>query len=395
MPENFDVIIIGAGASGLMCAVEAGHRGRKVLVIDHYEKPGQKLLITGGGRCNFTNRQVGADHYLSGIPMFCKSALSRFSPQDFIAVLDQNRIAYSERAHGQLFCNGSAREILNFLVNECSKNAVQLRSGCTIKQIQHVADPQAFKLLTSKGEITCKALVVATGGLSYPEIGASPFGLQIAQQFGLQVVPTAPGLVPFTLNPEDKERLKNLPGIAVEAIVSFKQHSFRENVLFTHRGLSGPAILQISSYWQPGCEISINMLPDVDLVEVFVVQARERPLVRVKTVVADYLPKRLVEAFIPSALAEKALAKTGLANFKKIAALIQVWKIKPAGTEGYRTAEVTLGGVDCREISSKTFAAHKVPGLYFIGEVLDVTGWLGGYNLQWAWSSGWCAGQFV
>ncbi len=428
LAEKFDVIIIGAGASGLMCAAEAGKRGRRVLVVDHAAKPGQKLLVTGGGRCNFTNRQVDVHNFISRVPKFCKSALSRFSPRHFIAMLEKKRIAYGERSHGQLFCTGNASQILDMLLEECHVNGVVMRFGCHIHQIIPMINETAssgpkekfvsgsasknigqsaaaqtagksefkrFSLLTSKGEFESASLVIASGGLSFPETGASGFGIKVAEQFELQVVPVVPGLVPLTLNPQDKEKLATLSGIAVEAVVSCERQSFRENVLFTHRGLSGPAILQISSYWRPGGEISINFLPDIDLVEAFSRKKLESSLTRVKTVVAEYLPRRLVEALLPETTAEKPLAKTSLVRFKEISAIVQGYKVKPAGSEGYRTAEVMLGGVDCSEISSKTFAAHKVAGLYFIGEILDVTGWLGGYNLQWAWSSGWCAGQFV
>lgn len=413
-----------------MCAAEAGKRGRRVLVLDHAAKPGQKLLVTGGGRCNFTNRQVDVNNFVSRVPKFCKSALSRFSPHHFIAMLEKKRIAYAERAHGQLFCTGNASQILDMLLVECQNNGVVMRYGCHIHQVislitetatgvpeekfvpgrvsKNIGQNQAateaatgkselkrFSLLTSKGEFECASLVIASGGLSLPETGASGFGIKVAEQFGLQVVPVAPGLVPLTLNPQDKERLAPLSGIAVEALVTCERQSFRENVLFTHRGLSGPAILQISSYWRPGIEISINFLPDIDLVDAFSRKKLESPLTRVKTVVAGFLPRRLVEALLPEKIAEMPLAGASLVRLKEISSSVQGFKLMPAGSEGYRTAEVTLGGVDCREISSKTFAAHKVAGLFFIGEVLDVTGWLGGYNLQWAWSSGWCAGQFV
>ncbi|MBU1107015.1 MAG: NAD(P)/FAD-dependent oxidoreductase [Candidatus Riflebacteria bacterium] len=397
MAEIFDVIIVGAGASGLMCAIEAGRRGRTVLLVDHASKPGQKLLITGGGRCNFTNRQIDVNNFISRIPRFCKSALTRFSQNDFIKLLEKNQIKYSEREHGQLFCTGSARQILDMLVQDCHRNGVTLRTDCMISQINHAAksDGQNFTLSTSKGELLCQALVVATGGLSLPETGASNFGLKLAEQFALEVVSPTPGLVPLTLQPADKQISSVLSGIAIDAVVSYKRQNFRENLLFTHRGLSGPAALQISLYWQPGSEISINMLPDLDLIAAFTRRKSENPLLRVKTVVAEYLPKRMVETMISPETGEKPLANTSLATFNEIAERLQHWKIIPAGTEGYRTAEVTVGGVSCHEVSSKTFAAHKVPGLYFIGEVLDVAGWLGGYNLQWAWSSGWCAGQYA
>lgn len=283
------------------------------------------------------------------------------------------------------------------LLQYCHKNRVILRTNTKISHLRNLTDGDGmnFSLSTNKGELLCQSLVVATGGLSLPETGTSNFGFKIAEQFALEVEPSAPGLVPLTLHPPDKNKLTVLSGIAIDAVVSSERHSFRENLLFTHRGLSGPAILQISLYWQPGSEISINMLPEVDLVAAFSERKRENPRLRVKTVIAEYLPKRLVETFIAPAIGEKPLANTSLTTFNEITDCLQHWKIKPAGTEGYRTAEVTIGGVSCREVSSKTFATHKIPGLYFIGEVLDVAGWLGGYNLQWAWSSGWCAGQYV
>lgn len=401
---KFDVIVVGAGASGLMCAAEAAKRSRRVLVLEHAAKPGQKLLITGGGRCNFTNRQVDIHNFVSQVPRFCKSALSRFSPNDFIGKLEKRQIKYAERSHGQLFCKGHASDILNMLLDDCRQNGVTIRYGGAIEKIAHSAGADdsivasgadRFSVVAAGETFVCSSLVIASGGLSLPETGASNFGLKVAEQFMLKVVPVAPGLVPLTLQPTDKEKLGLLAGIAVEAIVSYEKQHFRENVLFTHRGLSGPAILQISSYWRPGREIMINFLPHIDLVARLDKAKQLNPLTRVKTVIGEMLPKRLVEALLPANDAERPLANIGLARLKDIAAAVQNFKIMPAGTEGYRTAEVTRGGIDCSEVSSKTFAAHKVAGLYFIGEILDVTGWLGGYNLQWAWSSGWCAGQYV
>jgi predicted Rossmann fold flavoprotein len=394
LTEKTDVIIIGAGASGLMCSIEAGKRHRKVLVIDHAKKPGRKILMSGGGHCNFTNYHINADHYISHNPHFCKSALSRYTPWDFLTLVQKHHIAFSEKAHGQLFCDGSSRDILNMLLSECEKAGVSFLLNSKIEKIERLGGHH-FKVYSSGGNYICQSLVVATGGLSIPAIGASPLGYEIAEQFHIKVWPQRAGLVPFTLQPKDKEKLSTLSGIGVDAVVKSKRQSFGENVLFTHRGLSGSAILQMSSYWQPGEELTINLLPKIDLVAVLKEQQQQRPRRKVKSVLAEYLPKRLVATMVKSDLAESPLRTISHNRFKEISAQLQQWTIKPSGTEGYRTAEVTLGGVDCNAISSKTMEAHQVAGLFFIGEVLDVSGWLGGYNLQWAWSSGWCAGQYV
>jgi hypothetical protein len=389
-----DVIIIGAGAAGLMCAIEAGKRGRNVLVLDQGNKPGRKILMSGGGRCNFTNYDVSPQNYLSHNPHFVKSALSRFTQWDFLALINQYQIPFHERDHGQLFCDNSAKDILDMLLEENRKVGVRIQLKTEIEKI-HKLDDGAYSLKTSQGDFMCHSLVIATGGLSIPTMGSSPFGYRIAEQFGIHVWPTQAGLVPFTLQPTDKERYSALTGIAIDAIVTNSRTSFRENILFTHRGLSGPAILQISSYWQPGETVTINLLPDNDLVDEFKQAQQQHPQQQIKTVLGKHLPKRIVTAFIPEAQQEKTLANTSHKEFEAIAHTLQQWQIKPAGTEGYRTAEVTTGGVDCDAISSKTLEAKEVAGLFFIGEVLDVTGWLGGYNFQWAWASGWCAGQYV
>ena len=394
MTEKTDVIIIGAGASGLMCAIEAGKRCRKVLVIDHAKKPGQKILMSGGGRCNFTNYTIDADKYISHNPHFCKSALSRYTQWDFLTWVQKHHIAFSEKANGRLFCNGSSHNILNMLLFECRQAGISFQFNSDIEKIEHPGD-RHFEVASSRGNYGCQSLVVATGGLTMPTIGASPLGYKIAEQFHIKVWPRRAGLVPFTLQPKDKEKLSTLSGIGVDTVVSTKQQSFRESILFTHRGLSGYAILQISSYWQPGEDISINLLPEIDLVDVLKEQQRQRPRRKVKSVLAEYLPRRLVAVMVKSDLAESLLGTISHSQFKEISAQLQQWIIKPGGTEGYRTAEVTLGGVDCDAISSKTMEARQVAGLFFTGEVLDVSGWLGGYNLQWAWSSGWCAGQVV
>ena len=389
-----DVIIIGAGASGLMCAMAAGRRHRRVVVLDHAKKPGQKIIMSGGGRCNFTNTGVEADNFISHNPHFVKSALSRFSQWDVLEMIDRHHIPYHERDHGQLFCNNSSGDILEMLLKECKKVKVDIRLDITIDKISQMEDG-GFSVSTSRGRFKAKSMVVATGGLSIPGAGASPLGYRIAEQFNIKVWPTRPGLVPFTLHPPDKEKLSGLPGVSVDATVTVGHHSFRENILFTHRGLSGPAILQISSMWPPGDDVCINLLPDINLEEALKKAQSTSPKRKVKSLLADFLPKRLVAAMVDESLADQALHALSHNKFKIIAQNLHQWQLKPGGTEGYRTAEVTLGGVDCNAVSSKTMEARQVKGLFFTGEVLDVTGWLGGYNLQWAWSSGWCAGQYV
>ena len=387
-----DVIIIGAGASGLMCAIEAGKRGRKVLVLEHANKAGKKILMSGGGRCNFTNYSIEPNNYISHNPHFCKSALSRYSQWDFLALIGRYQILFHERDHGQLFCDESAKDILNMLLAECDKVGVVVQLNTRIDLVDRLADQ--FYLMTSNGSFTCLSLVVATGGLSIPKMGATPFGYKIAQQFGINVLPTSAGLVPFTLQPEDKEKFSVLSGIAVPCVVSNKIQSFSENVLFTHRGLSGPAILQISSYWRAGEEIVINLLPQVNLDSELRAKRQQKIKNKLKTILEGYLPKCLISSFLPEDLLDLSLQDVSDKQIQLVADQLRNWTIKPNGTEGYLTAEVTSGGVDCDAVSSKTMESRQVPGLYFIGEVLDVTGWLGGYNFQWAWSSAWCAGQY-
>jgi predicted Rossmann fold flavoprotein len=377
-----------------MCAIEAGKRGRKVTVLDHANKPGKKILMSGGGRCNFTNTDISAANYISHNPHFCKSALSRYTQWDFIALVNAYRIAYHERDLGKLFCDISAKDILNMLLAECEKVNVDIRLNCNIETTGKTND-SGFSLRTSLGEFQGSSLVIASGGLSIPKMCASPLGYKIAAAFGHHIWPTTAGLVPFTLQPQDKSILAELSGIAVHCTVSNARIQFSENILFTHRGLSGPAILQISSYWQPGEAININLLPEIDIAEQLKARQSARPNIQLKTVLGEHLPKRLVAALLGEDSANTPLQALSHARFKEIAQQFQHWQIKPNGTEGYRTAEVTLGGVDCNELSSKTMESGKVAGLYFIGEVVDVTGWLGGYNFQWAWSSGWCAGQVV
>lgn len=388
-----DVIIIGAGASGLMCAVEAGKRGRQVIIMDHANKAGKKILMSGGGRCNFTNYSIDPGNFISNNPHFCKSALSRYTQWDFLGLIERYQIPYHEREHGQLFCNDSAKDILNILLAECTDAGVAVQLNTRIESIERTAG--RFYLKTGYGTVSSQSLVVATGGLSIPKMGATPLGYQIAQQFGINILPTRAGLVPFTLQQEDKDKFSPLSGIAVPCIVSNNRQSFNENILFTHRGLSGPAVLQISSYWRAGEEVVINLLSQISLDTELKSLRRKKINNIVKTILDGYLPKRLISCLLPDELLNVSLQDLSDRQIEQIAGQLHHWTIKPNGTEGYRTAEVTVGGVDCDALSSKTMASKQVPGLYFIGEVVDVTGWLGGYNFQWAWSSGWCAGQYV
>jgi len=393
-----DVLIIGASAAGLMCAIEAGKRQRKVLVIDHANKAGKKILMSGGGRCNFANYQVGAHNFLSHNPHFCKSALSRFTQWDFISMVERYGIPYHEREHGQLFCNDSAKDILNMLLEECQRAEVRVQLDTSVGEIKKNSDGRFQVNIENRlqSAVTdCQSLVVASGGLSIPKMCASPIGYRIAEQFGINVRATRAGLVPFTLHEADKQRFAELAGIAVESVVSNNRARFRENILFTHRGLSGPAILQISSYWQPGESVTINLLPDNHVAELLTVARQTEASKKLKTILTQWLPKRLVVALIDDALLENPLQHLNQEQIQLVSDAIHQWALRPNGTEGYRTAEVTLGGVDCDALSSKTMECQNVAGLYFIGEVLDVTGWLGGYNFQWAWSSGWCAGQYA
>ncbi|MEE9339261.1 MAG: NAD(P)/FAD-dependent oxidoreductase [Methylococcaceae bacterium] len=392
--QKTDVVVIGAGASGLMCAIEAGKRGRRVLVLDSANKPGKKILMSGGGRCNFTNYSIEPENFISQNPHFCKSALSRFTQWDFLALIDQYNIPFHERRHGQLFCNDSAKDILNMLLAECEIAQVTIQLNCTILEITQLSDNK-FQLKTDKKIIQCQSLVTATGGLSIPKMGATAFGYQIANQFNINIQPVSAGLVPFTLQPNDKDSFSKLSGIAVPCAVSNERQTFTENILFTHRGLSGPVILQISSYWQVGERITVNFLPNKNVISLLKEKRSEKTKNQVKNILSDFLPKRLLEVLIDQKLLTISIQDISNQQMSEIANNIEQWKIKPSGTEGYRTAEVTLGGVDCTAISSKTMESNSVSGLYFIGEVVDVTGWLGGYNFQWAWSSGWCAGQYV
>lgn len=390
---QYDVIIIGAGASGLMTAIEASKRSRKVLVLDHANKAGKKILMSGGGRCNFTNMSIDADNYLSRNPHFCKSALSRYSQWDFIAWVERYNIPYHERDHGQLFCDRSAKDILSMLLRECRQYGVSIQLNTAVTRI--TSQKSGFRLETTQGCYVCQSLVIASGGLSIPKMGATPFGYQIATQFSLPIVPTHAGLVPLTWQDCDKQRFAPLSGIAVPAVVRFGNHVFRENMLFTHRGLSGPVILQISSYWRPGESITIDLLPDLDFPYWLQQQQQKRPDSLLITVLAKQLPKKLLKTLLAEDVAGIPLKRLQAVPIQKLAEQLQNWRVKPNATEGYRTAEVTVGGVDCDALSSKTMECKTVPGLYFVGEVVDVSGWLGGYNFQWAWSSGWCAGHYV
>ncbi len=391
--HSFDVIVLGAGAAGLMAAIEAGKRGRAVLVIEKAKKPAEKIRISGGGRCNFTNLHCSPANYLSNNPRFCVSALKRYTQQDFIARVEAAGIAWHEKTLGQLFCDGSAQQIIDLLLGDCAAAGVELRTETTVTRVEKQGD--RFHVATDKGDVDCASLVVATGGPSIPKMGATGFAYDLAQQFGLKVVPPRPALVPFTFDPAVLEKLKPLSGVSTEAVVTCGKVSFREALLFTHRGLSGPAILQISSYWRPGDEISLDLLPGRDAFEELRRARSEKPKQELHTFLSELLPKRLAQMLCEESGLDGRLADLSDKKLRQIAELLNRWRLKPGGTEGYRTAEVTAGGVDTGEISSKTFEAKQVPGLYFIGECLDVTGWLGGYNFQWAWSSGHAAGQVI
>ena len=389
--EAFDVVIIGAGAAGLMCALTAGQRGRKVLLLDHLDKVGAKILISGGGRCNFTNLHCAPDRFLSANPHFHKSALDRNTQHDFIALVERHRIPYHEKTLGQLFCDGSARAIVAMLLAECAAGHVDVRVGHSVTDISRGDN---FRIETDKGTFTAASLVLATGGLSIPKMGATGFTYDIARRFGLRTTETLPGLVPLTATPEALGVGEVLSGISLDAIASCGSQSFRENILFTHRGLSGPAILQISSYWREGETISLDLTPELDAEAFLKERKRARPKAEPKTILAELFPARLAHALAGS-LPHETMANIPDRTLGTFAARLRHWEVKPTGSEGYAKAEVTVGGIDTRDLSSKTMEARGVPGLYVIGEAVDVTGWLGGYNFQWAWSSGWCAGQFV
>ena len=391
--EQFDVIIIGAGAAGLFCAAQAGQRGRRVLLLDNGKKPGRKILMSGGGRCNFTNLYTEPAAYLSHNPHFCKSALARYTQWDFIDLVNRHGIAWHEKTLGQLFCDDAAQQIVDLLLAECDKGNVTLRLRSEVLSVAR--DESGYALQLNGSTVQAEKLVIASGGLSMPGLGASPFGYKIAEQFGLSVFPTRAALVPFTLHKPLLEQLQTLSGVALETTIDAQDGTrFKEAMLFTHRGLSGPAVLQISSYWQPGEFVTIDLSPATPLEAFLTAQREAHPNLSLKNSLAKILPKRLVEVLQAlKVVPDITLKQLNSKQQTELAQTLHAWRIQPNGTEGYRTAEVTLGGVDTTQLSSKTMEARAVPGLYFIGEVADVTGWLGGYNFQWAWSSAWACAQ--
>jgi predicted Rossmann fold flavoprotein len=391
--NSYDVIILGAGAAGLMCAGIAGQRGRSVLLLEQARHPGEKIRISGGGRCNFTNLHASPANFLSDNPRFCHSALSGYTQADFIALVENYGIAWHEKTRGQLFCDGSSRQIIDLLLEECRKGRVQLRLGA---KISAVAKAEAgFVVMSDQGEFRCRSLVVATGGPSIPKMGSSGFGYKIAEQFGLAIVPPRAALVPLTFDAALLAQFKDLSGVSVDAVVSCDKTSFDEALLFTHRGLSGPAILQISSYWREGHDLVIDLAPGTDVLAALKRQRGDHPRQEMATVLAGYLPKRLAKTIADQVGGPERIADFSDKLLSNVAAATKQWRVRPNGTEGYRTAEVTLGGVDTAGLSSKTFESRSIPGLYFIGEVVDVTGHLGGFNFQWAWSSAVAAGRNI
>nr|WP_283255907.1 NAD(P)/FAD-dependent oxidoreductase [Dyella humicola] len=387
-----DVLIIGAGAAGLMCAIAAGQRGRRVLVVDHANKVGKKILMSGGGRCNFTNLGVTPASYLSANPHFAKSALARYTPSDFIALVEKHRIAYHEKELGQLFCDDSSKQIVRMLLDECHEAGVRIETSCGVERVRR--SQEGFSVITARGEVHAESLVVASGGLSIPSMGATGLGYDIARQFGHAVLPVRAGLVPLTLSGKHQEHYQDLAGVALPAVEArVGKRSFRAGMLFTHRGISGPAILQISSYWQAGDDLRIDLLPDQDAAAWLQSQRVARPAAELKNVLADVLPKRLAQRLCELWFESRPMRQYREGELANIGAQLHDWPIVASGTEGYRTAEVTLGGVDTDGLSSSTMQSKLVPGLFFIGEVVDVTGWLGGYNFQWAWASGQAAGE--
>lgn len=393
MIRQVDVLIIGAGAAGMMCAIEAGKRGRSVIIVDHAAAPGEKIRISGGGRCNFTNLNAAPQNYISSNPHFCISALRRYTQRDFIGLVDRYGIAWHEKTLGQLFCDGSAKQIIDLLVTEMNRAGVELRLRTTADAIERSAEGYVVDLA---GEhVRCASLVVACGGKSIPKMGATGFGYDIARQFGLKLTETRPALVPLTFDDNTLAPLKPLSGISVDAVVSHGKTKFMEAMLFTHRGLSGPSILQISSFWREGDTISVAMLPGVKVFDALRAARTRNGRQALQTALGELLPKRLAQLIAESSRIEGHLADLSDKQLLAVEKAVNDWQVKPAGSEGYRTAEVTLGGVDTDGLNQKTMEAKSAKGLYFIGEVVDVTGWLGGYNFQWAWSSGWVAGQAV
>ncbi|MXN44482.1 aminoacetone oxidase family FAD-binding enzyme [Shinella kummerowiae] len=391
MAERRDVVIIGAGAAGMMCAIEAGRRGRRVLVLDHAKAPGEKIRISGGGRCNFTNIHAGPKNFLSANPHFCKSALARYSPRDFLDLVERHRIAWHEKTLGQLFCDNSAKDIIAMLLAEMKAVGAELRLSTAVSAVDH--DGHSFRVVTENGVVEAASLVIATGGKSIPKMGATGFAYRIAEQFGLPLVETRAGLVPLTLDPATLAAHDGLPGVAVDVIARHGKTEFREAALFTHRGLSGPAILQISSYWREGEEIALHICPDVDFASVIAAARRQNGRQAMQTVLAEHMPKKLAQLLVNDLGINGSLAEQSGRSVEALIQKLRDWRMRPPGSEGYRTAEVTLGGIDTAALDSRSMAAKTVPGIYFIGEAVDVTGWLGGYNFQWAWASGHAAGQ--
>ena len=393
MSLSYDVIIIGAGAAGLMAAIEAGKRGRKVIVVDHSKKIGEKIRISGGGRCNFTNLHTEPSKFLSNNPKFVRSALSQYTQQDFINLIKKHNIKFHEKKLGQLFCDQSAQQIVEMLLAECEQANVEIKKEFNVKDVSKYKDQ--YLIISEQDTYSCESLVIATGGLSIPKIGATDFGYKIAKKFNLDVIETLPGLVPLTFNEKILNICKELTGLSVEAIVSFKKTLFQEGMLFTHRGLSGPSILQISSYWKMGQNININLLPKLNVYNFLEEKKKSNPKQDISTIISDLLPKRLAQIICNENKVSGNIWEISNKALREISEAINTWVIKPIGSEGYRTAEVTLGGVNTNELSSQTMMSNKHKGLFFIGEVVDVTGHLGGYNFQWAWSSGYVAGKYV
>lgn len=386
--QKYDAIIIGAGAAGLFCAIEAGKRGRKILIIEHNNQPGRKILISGGGRCNFTNKNVKPENFISNNPHFCKSALARFTPQNFIELVKKYRIEFYEKKLGQLFCRESSRQIVEMLLKECEKADVEIRLNCSVKSVNKTG---GFEIETDHGNFISENLVIASGGLSFPKIGASSFGYEIAKQFGLKIISTRPSLVPLVF--ADDQHFSKLSGISINSNISFNKNSFRENILFTHRGLSGPAILQISNYWKKSESIEIDLLPEIDAEKILIENQNNKQ--NLVNFLSKFLPNRFAEIFVSQNFSNKPLNQLNKKEIEKISRSINNWQVKFQETEGWNKAEVTLGGIDTNELSSQTMESKKISGLYFIGEVVDITGWLGGYNFQWAWSSGFAAGNSI
>lgn len=387
---NYDVVVIGGGAAGMMCAIEASKRGRRVVLLEHNERIGKKIAISGGGRCNFTNLNAGPENYLSSNPDFCKSALARYTPWHFIELVEAHRIPYHEKKLGQQFCDTSSREIINLLLTEAARAKVEIRVNC---RVHEVTRPERFRIDTSEGTFESQSLVIATGGLSFPKLGATDFGHRVARQFGLKTTALRPGLVPLTWREPERERFHDLSGVSVPVVARHAGQEFRENLLFTHRGVSGPAILQISSYWKEGETLEFDLLPDFPVSGEEWLREIRKEKAELVTLLSRYWPRRLAEEWCAAYAPAKPVAQWKAQEASTAAAMLRSWTMTPAGTEGYAKAEVTLGGIDTRELASKTMEARKVPGLFFIGEVVDVTGWLGGYNFQWAWASGFAAGQ--